>query len=209
MALTSDVFSLAELTPWTLASIPLMSTSRAAPPTHREMYRAHRTTVGTSGHCSYTLEADSGEWRHRGPSGATRSSPVIISIEIAAMKPPLVGALAEPASTRALNQLNRQTNQQCLQLFYQGDRCLPRWLQLRNRVAPRLPSHKRIRAKQNSTKPALNPFKPLSLFVPFRDGEQKVLWRGVAAGTIVGLALGLMIALFIAIKPELFTGLIR
>jgi tetrahydromethanopterin S-methyltransferase subunit F len=41
------------------------------------------------------------------------------------------------------------------------------------------------------------------------DGEQKVLWRGVAAGTIVGLALGLMIALFIAMKPELFAGLIR
>ena len=41
------------------------------------------------------------------------------------------------------------------------------------------------------------------------QGEQKVLWRGVAAGTIVGLALGLMIALFIAMKPELFAGLIR
>ena len=41
------------------------------------------------------------------------------------------------------------------------------------------------------------------------NGEQKVLWRGVAAGTIVGLALGLMIALFIALKPELFAGLIR
>jgi hypothetical protein len=40
-------------------------------------------------------------------------------------------------------------------------------------------------------------------------GEQKVLWRGVAAGTIVGLALGLMIALFIVMKPELFAGLIR
>jgi hypothetical protein len=41
------------------------------------------------------------------------------------------------------------------------------------------------------------------------NGEQKVLWRGVAAGTIVGLALGLMISLFIAMKPELFAGLIR
>jgi hypothetical protein len=41
------------------------------------------------------------------------------------------------------------------------------------------------------------------------NGEQKVLWRGVAAGTIVGLALGLMIALFIAMKPDLFAGLIR
>jgi hypothetical protein len=41
------------------------------------------------------------------------------------------------------------------------------------------------------------------------NGEQKVLWRGVAAGTIVGLALGLMIALFIAMKTELIAALIR
>jgi hypothetical protein len=41
------------------------------------------------------------------------------------------------------------------------------------------------------------------------NGEQKFLWRGVAPGTIVGLAFGLMIALFIAMKPELFAGLIR
>jgi tetrahydromethanopterin S-methyltransferase subunit F len=41
------------------------------------------------------------------------------------------------------------------------------------------------------------------------NGEQKVLARGVAAGTILGLAIGLMIALFIAMKPELFAGLIQ
>ena len=41
------------------------------------------------------------------------------------------------------------------------------------------------------------------------NGEQKVLWRGVAAGTILGLAIGGMIALVIAMKPELFAGLIR
>ncbi len=41
------------------------------------------------------------------------------------------------------------------------------------------------------------------------NGEQKVLWRGVAAGTIMGLALGLMIALFIAMKPALFAGQIQ
>ena len=41
------------------------------------------------------------------------------------------------------------------------------------------------------------------------DGEQKVIWRGVAAGTILGLAIGGMIALVIAMKPELFAGLIR
>jgi hypothetical protein len=39
--------------------------------------------------------------------------------------------------------------------------------------------------------------------------EQKVLWRGVAAGTLVGVVVGLLIALFIAIRPELFTSLIR
>ena len=37
--------------------------------------------------------------------------------------------------------------------------------------------------------------------------EQKVLWRGVA-GTLIGLAVGGMIALFIALRPELFTALI-
>jgi tetrahydromethanopterin S-methyltransferase subunit F len=41
------------------------------------------------------------------------------------------------------------------------------------------------------------------------NGEQKVLWRGVAAGTIIGLAIGSMIALVIAMKPELFAGLIQ
>ena len=38
------------------------------------------------------------------------------------------------------------------------------------------------------------------------NGEQRMLARGVAAGTIIGLALGLMIALFVAVKPELFAG---
>jgi hypothetical protein len=41
------------------------------------------------------------------------------------------------------------------------------------------------------------------------NSEQKVLWRGVAAGMLVGLATGLMIALFIAIKPDLFAALVR
>jgi tetrahydromethanopterin S-methyltransferase subunit F len=39
-------------------------------------------------------------------------------------------------------------------------------------------------------------------------GEQKALWRGVAAGTMVGLAVGLMMALCIAIRPELFRALL-
>ena len=39
--------------------------------------------------------------------------------------------------------------------------------------------------------------------------EQKVLWYGVTAGSIVGLALGLMIALFIAMKPAVLAGLIQ
>jgi tetrahydromethanopterin S-methyltransferase subunit F len=39
--------------------------------------------------------------------------------------------------------------------------------------------------------------------------EQKVLWRGVGAGTLVGLAIGGMIALVIAMKPELLARLIQ
>jgi len=34
------------------------------------------------------------------------------------------------------------------------------------------------------------------------SGEEKMLWRGVAAGTLMGLAIGGMFALVIAIKPE-------
>jgi tetrahydromethanopterin S-methyltransferase subunit F len=41
------------------------------------------------------------------------------------------------------------------------------------------------------------------------NGEQKVLWHGVAAGTILGLAIGGMIALVIAMKPELLAALIQ
>jgi hypothetical protein len=53
---------------------------------------------------------------------------------------------------------------------------------------------------------------PTDRFKPFASLPaipNLVLWRGVAAGTIVGLALGLMIALFIAMKPERFAGLIQ
>ena len=41
------------------------------------------------------------------------------------------------------------------------------------------------------------------------NSEQKLLVRGVAAGTIVGLAIGLMLALAIAVRPELFRALIQ
>jgi hypothetical protein len=44
--------------------------------------------------------------------------------------------------------------------------------------------------------------------VEMTTSEKKLLWRGVAAGTIMGLALGLIIALFIALRPELFRALI-
>jgi hypothetical protein len=40
-------------------------------------------------------------------------------------------------------------------------------------------------------------------------GEQKMLKRGVAAGTLIGLAIGGMIALVIAMKPEFFAALLR
>jgi hypothetical protein len=41
------------------------------------------------------------------------------------------------------------------------------------------------------------------------NGEQKMLARGVAAGTILGLAIGLMMALFIGMRPDLFARLIH
>jgi tetrahydromethanopterin S-methyltransferase subunit F len=41
------------------------------------------------------------------------------------------------------------------------------------------------------------------------SGERKMLARGVAAGTFIGLAIGGMIALVIATKPELFAGLMQ
>lgn len=40
-------------------------------------------------------------------------------------------------------------------------------------------------------------------------GEQKMLRRGVAAGTILGIAIGGMIALVVAMKPELIAALIQ
>lgn len=40
------------------------------------------------------------------------------------------------------------------------------------------------------------------------NGEQKLVMRGVAAGTLMGLAIGGMIALLIAMKPEFFAALI-
>lgn len=39
------------------------------------------------------------------------------------------------------------------------------------------------------------------------SGEQRTFWRGVGAGTITGLALGSLLALFIAIRPEWFAAL--
>ena len=41
------------------------------------------------------------------------------------------------------------------------------------------------------------------------QAEQKMLNRGVAAGTLVGLAIGGIIALFIAMKPEFFAALFQ
>jgi F0F1-type ATP synthase assembly protein I len=36
--------------------------------------------------------------------------------------------------------------------------------------------------------------------------ERKMLNRGIAAGTMVGVAIGLLLALFIAMKPEFFAA---
>jgi hypothetical protein len=40
-------------------------------------------------------------------------------------------------------------------------------------------------------------------------GEQKMLNRGVAAGILIGLAIGGMVALFVMMKPEFFAALIQ
>jgi len=40
------------------------------------------------------------------------------------------------------------------------------------------------------------------------NAEQKMLKRGVAAGTLMGLALGGIIALFIALRPDFFAALL-
>jgi hypothetical protein len=36
------------------------------------------------------------------------------------------------------------------------------------------------------------------------QGEQKMLTKGVAAGTLMGMAIGLIIALAIVLRPDLF-----
>jgi hypothetical protein len=41
------------------------------------------------------------------------------------------------------------------------------------------------------------------------QGEQKMLWRGVAAGTITGVVIGLMLALVIQLEPDFFARLIQ
>jgi hypothetical protein len=45
--------------------------------------------------------------------------------------------------------------------------------------------------------------------VEMTTSELKLYERGVAAGTLIGLAVGGMIALIIAIRPELFTALMQ
>lgn len=40
-------------------------------------------------------------------------------------------------------------------------------------------------------------------------GENKMLWRGVTAGTLIGLVIGGMLALCIAMKPEFFARLLQ
>ncbi|WP_264295417.1 hypothetical protein [Altererythrobacter sp. CC-YST694] len=39
------------------------------------------------------------------------------------------------------------------------------------------------------------------------ETERKMIWRGVATGTLMGLGLGGILALFIALRPEMFAGL--
>ena len=41
------------------------------------------------------------------------------------------------------------------------------------------------------------------------NAEQRMLFRGVAAGTLMGIAIGLIIALSIMAKPDLFAAMVR
>jgi len=41
------------------------------------------------------------------------------------------------------------------------------------------------------------------------NGEQKMLRRGVAAGTLMGMAIGGLIALFIAVWPVFLAALVQ
>ena len=41
------------------------------------------------------------------------------------------------------------------------------------------------------------------------QGEQKMLRRGVAAGTLIGLVIGGLIAIAIVTRPELFGALVQ
>ena len=40
-------------------------------------------------------------------------------------------------------------------------------------------------------------------------GEQKMLRSGIAAGTLIGLAIGGMVAIIIASRPEIFSSLVQ
>ena len=41
------------------------------------------------------------------------------------------------------------------------------------------------------------------------QGEQKMLRRGAAAGILIGLAIGGLVAITIAMRPELFGALVQ
>jgi len=41
------------------------------------------------------------------------------------------------------------------------------------------------------------------------SGEHNALMRGVAAGTIMGVAIGLILAMFVVLEPEFFAALLR
>lgn len=41
------------------------------------------------------------------------------------------------------------------------------------------------------------------------DGERRAMWRGVAAGALMGVAIGLLLALFVLMRPELFGAVLR
>jgi hypothetical protein len=79
----------------------------------------------------------------------------------------------------------------------------------RDQVVQRIAEQLRERAGNINARHVITPKRRSLWTCEMTNGEQKVLWRGVAAGTMMGLAIGGMMSLVIATKSGLFAGLIQ